>query len=631
MVDVTTSSLMDVGGGQSAGDVSIAAGRDVFIKGNLRNNGGGMLWAEGGSISITAARNLVISPDSGPLMIRSNGGAGVERIGYYSSRYGGYGGVNRFSAGAALTIGDRVTIETHAGKGGVEGYTTGGSVYLESQDTVAIYGDLSSFGASCCGNGGYISVVGQGGVTVGSGGRLDVTTRRGGTVVIDSDGPVEFDGKIDVRGRPGSYNYYAYNCCDPYGGYAYLRGRADLSLGGRILGGCDDCATDIDIDVCRLTLESGGVVDQTFKGGYGSIYVSVGESMEAKPGSSLLTDPEHANPGLRIRYRDSAKPPVLLGKVEPPATLVLDPTLTGCPVCGNLEIDQGESCDDGNLSSGDGCRDDCQDEGCLLQSPGFPAIALCDDGDACTLDSCDPVNHACINLASCEEGVSCTVDVCVAGACEHTPSDALCDDGDDCTDDLCNLSTGCVYADLSGNACEDGDRCTLTGSCNAGVCEASDQRLSSSNKLAARFRDGPGNDRLNFKGSLPLADFNSLPTATGLSIEVLDASGAVVFSSSIPAADFEDLGGDGLRFRFRDNRFEVPSANGVVNVSLKLIAAKGIAKLKIKVKERELSGLEGQGTASVSLLWGADPALDDCLTAWRMPCTAKATRTFCKQ
>jgi cysteine-rich repeat protein len=33
--------------------------------------------------------------------------------------------------------------------------------------------------------------------------------------------------------------------------------------------------------------------------------------------------------------------------------------MTGCPECGNSEIDQNETCDDGNVTDGDGCSFMC--------------------------------------------------------------------------------------------------------------------------------------------------------------------------------------------------------------------------------------------------------------------------------
>ena len=73
----------------------------------------------------------------------------------------------------------------------------------------------------------------------------------------------------------------------------------------------------------------------------------------------------------------------------------------------------------------------------------------CDDGDALTLDACDPVagcSHA-TSPQACDDGVGCTIDALVAGVCENTPTSALCDDGAACTDEICDAVAGCVYTE----------------------------------------------------------------------------------------------------------------------------------------------------------------------------------------
>jgi cysteine-rich repeat protein len=82
-------------------------------------------------------------------------------------------------------------------------------------------------------------------------------------------------------------------------------------------------------------------------------------------------------------------------------------------VCGNSVIESGEQCDDGNTANGDCCSSTCQYEGggspcddatvcngnetCDGAGSCLPGTPLdCDDGDACTADSCDPVG-GCIN------------------------------------------------------------------------------------------------------------------------------------------------------------------------------------------------------------------------------------------
>ncbi len=52
-------------------------------------------------------------------------------------------------------------------------------------------------------------------------------------------------------------------------------------------------------------------------------------------------------------------------------------------------------------------------------SGGCASAADCDDGDACTLDSC--AGGACAHAPACDDGDPCTVDSCDAAACHHEP------------------------------------------------------------------------------------------------------------------------------------------------------------------------------------------------------------------
>ncbi|MBM4395055.1 MAG: hypothetical protein FJ087_05140 [Deltaproteobacteria bacterium] len=101
-----------------------------------------------------------------------------------------------------------------------------------------------------------------------------------------------------------------------------------------------------------------------------------------------------------------------------------------------------------------------------------PEAVSCDDGLACTVDSCDPLK-GCSHLAvdgDCDDGFACTTDVCdpLAG-CVSTPEDSACTDSDPCTDDVCSPSDGCVHP-LNAAPCDDGDPCTVGDACSQGAC-----------------------------------------------------------------------------------------------------------------------------------------------------------------
>ncbi|MBM4352202.1 MAG: hypothetical protein FJ109_00155 [Deltaproteobacteria bacterium] len=97
---------------------------------------------------------------------------------------------------------------------------------------------------------------------------------------------------------------------------------------------------------------------------------------------------------------------------------------------------------------------------------------ICDDGDACTKDSCvaeTGCQHEPLTGTSCDDGDVCTLaDHCDDGTC--TGSGIDCDDGNLCTSDSCDPTGGCVYT-FNNTACDDSDPCTVGDSCKEGSCQ----------------------------------------------------------------------------------------------------------------------------------------------------------------
>ena len=120
-------------------------------------------------------------------------------------------------------------------------------------------------------------------------------------------------------------------------------------------------------------------------------------------------------------------------------------------------------CSDGNVCT---IADLCQGGLC---GPGVPMN--CDDGNVCTDDVCDP-SGGCVhknNSAPCSDGTVCTVgDNCQAGNCLAGQA-VSCNDGNACTDDSCDPIKGCQIKNNSA-ACNDGSGCTGPDVCNGGVC-----------------------------------------------------------------------------------------------------------------------------------------------------------------
>ena len=138
---------------------------------------------------------------------------------------------------------------------------------------------------------------------------------------------------------------------------------------------------------------------------------------------------------------------------------------------------------------------------------GFPSDPICDDSNPCTTDTCNVNTATCDHVPAndglaCNDGNACTqTDTCVAGACVGTNPVAdgtACSDGNACTQtdtcqagvctganpvvcaapDQCHNAGTCDPASglcsnpakTNGTTCADGNACTQTDTCQAGIC-----------------------------------------------------------------------------------------------------------------------------------------------------------------
>lgn len=130
-------------------------------------------------------------------------------------------------------------------------------------------------------------------------------------------------------------------------------------------------------------------------------------------------------------------------------------------------------CDDGNA-----CTDDsCGASGSCANTP-----KVVDDQIECTTDACDPatgaVTHTPVDTMCEKDGATCTVAVCnPTSGCSETPTQAMCDDGATCSTETCDPSaagadatTGCKVT-LNDSACGDSFSCT-TNTCTPSAVAA---------------------------------------------------------------------------------------------------------------------------------------------------------------
>jgi hypothetical protein len=120
---------------------------------------------------------------------------------------------------------------------------------------------------------------------------------------------------------------------------------------------------------------------------------------------------------------------------------------------------------------------------------------VCNDGNSCTDDICDPAT-GCLSGpkpsgGKCDDGDKCTTgDVCKSGKC--TGAQVNCDDGNECTLDLCSKTGGCSNQVDDTLPCSDGDPCTANDACKTGTCKASAVVCDDKNPCTVDACDGLG-------------------------------------------------------------------------------------------------------------------------------------------
>jgi hypothetical protein len=129
----------------------------------------------------------------------------------------------------------------------------------------------------------------------------------------------------------------------------------------------------------------------------------------------------------------------------------------------------GTPCSDGNACNGE---EYCQAGVCATGTP----VVCDDDNNPCTADACEPTAGCVFRPvpagSSCSDGNACNGEESCNATALCLPGDPLlCNDGNDCTYDQCDPMIGCVAPPaMDGQVCASTDGCG-TGFCEQGSCE----------------------------------------------------------------------------------------------------------------------------------------------------------------
>jgi len=136
-----------------------------------------------------------------------------------------------------------------------------------------------------------------------------------------------------------------------------------------------------------------------------------------------------------------------------------------CSASGKCVGKKADGCDDG---------DACTDDSCDPKTGCGHSKTDCVDGNLCTTPACD-AKKGCTwkeKSGACDDGNKCTaVDACKGGLCQAVKN-LDCDDGNPCSIDICDTKAGCQHALLDGDSCPAPGGCSKSGVCVKGVCKS---------------------------------------------------------------------------------------------------------------------------------------------------------------
>lgn len=172
------------------------------------------------------------------------------------------------------------------------------------------------------------------------------------------------------------------------------------------------------------------------------------------------------------------------------------------------------SCTSWKQSAGDACA------GALDTDPGTGSKCNCSPIDITGLFT------GCKTAQDCDDGIACTTDSCTivgnTGTCSHTTNDSACDDSNSCTTDTCVAATGCSNTPNTGQACGSSSDtvCDNPDTCDAnGVCQPNNEPGTTVCRADAGACDVPEN--CDGAGSCPADAFEPAGTACGSSSDTV--------------------------------------------------------------------------------------------------------------
>jgi hypothetical protein len=267
-------------------------------------------------------------------------------------------------------------------------------------------------------------------------------------------------------------------------------------------------------------------------------------------------------------------------------------------------VSDGTSCDDRQFCNG---HEQCIGGVCRAGAPPD-----CSDAVACTTDSCNETLRRCIHQAQpgccgldadCVDNDLCTTgERCVRGTCVNTA--VVCPEPP-CTQAFCDPVSGCGTVSVA-----DAESCNAADLCGGAAAELAARKV----KLVGEETTAS----FHAKGLFAALD-DVDPVASGVTLEVADPSGAVIYSAFLPGELI--TGRDGTRYRASVT--DVQASGGIRALGMKL--KQGLWFVSIRAESPALLAAIGPSQLNWALRIGAT-----CVRQPDLACDAQSAFAVCR-
>ncbi len=351
----------------AGGDLTVA--NKIFAQGSDFGGGEVSLTSTGGDVIVSALiTNDGGDPDgeAGEFNIAAGGDFHITSTGEFRGK-GGAGADDDCGDGAPTFIETGLSLS----KGGV------GNTIVGTSGSVIIDGLLDTKGGFQCFGGE---------VEINAG--LDFVQNGSGKISTETGGGFGAAGSVVISAARSAVTRQIDASSAGFGGEVLITAGLFIDVLDKLRSkatGAEGIGSNIVLTACSVdVLAPDGELDA--RGPFA--FPGFGKNVIRVSGPSVISGDMFAATENEIRHLGA--PPLISGTIDPAVTLIPDATLLACTnSCGDASLDAPEVCDDGNISSCDGCSSDCTRLDDVCGDGLIECGEQCDDGNAIPGDGCE--------------------------------------------------------------------------------------------------------------------------------------------------------------------------------------------------------------------------------------------------